>query len=154
MLLHQALHWPDRTQLDMWPFALEHAVYLWNHLPKKDSLLAPVELFSGATFDNFDHIQKARVWGCPVYVLDPKLQDGNKIPKWEPRSRRGMFVGMSQAHSSSVGRIMNLRTGNVSPQYHVVYDDLFTTVPNGETGGVIEGMPFNSESWRQILETS
>jgi hypothetical protein len=153
MLLHQALHWPDQTRLDLWPFALEHAVYLWNHLPSRDSLLAPMELFSGATFDNFDHIQKARVWGCPVYVLDPKLQDGNKIPKWDPRSRRGMFVGVSHAHSNTVGRIMNLRTGNVSPQYHVVYDDLFTTVPNGETGGLIEEMQFNPESWQQILET-
>jgi hypothetical protein len=43
--------------------------------------------------------------GCPVYVLDPKLQDGQKIPKWDPRSRRGMFVGVSNAHSSIVGRI-------------------------------------------------
>jgi hypothetical protein len=48
---------------------------------------------------------------------------------------------------------MNLRTGNVSPQYHVVYDDLFTTVPNGETGGLIEGMPFNPESWQKIVES-
>lgn len=153
MLLHQALHWPDQTRLDLWPFALEHAVYLWNHLPRKDSLLAPMELFSGATFDNFNHIQRARVWGCPVYVLDPKLQDGNKIPKWDPRSRRGMFVGVSQSHSSTVGRIMNLRTGNVSPQYHAVYDDLFTTVPNAESGGLVEQMKFNHTSWLQILET-
>jgi hypothetical protein len=43
--------------LDLWPFAMEHAVYLWNHLPKKDSLLAPVELFTGAVFDNYNHIQ-------------------------------------------------------------------------------------------------
>jgi hypothetical protein len=140
MLLHQALHWPDQTQLDLWPFALEHAVYLWNHLPRKDSLMAPVELFTGASFDNFEHIQRARVWGCPVYVLDPKLQDGHKIPKWDPRSRRGMFVGVSHAHSSNVGRILNLRTGNISPQYHVVYDYLFTTVPNAQSGGLVEQM--------------
>jgi hypothetical protein len=57
MLLHQVLHWPDQAQLDLWPFAMEHAVYLWNHLPKKDSLLAPVELFTGAVFDNYNHIQ-------------------------------------------------------------------------------------------------
>jgi hypothetical protein len=28
--------------LDLWLFAMEHAVYLCNRLPKKDSLLAPV----------------------------------------------------------------------------------------------------------------
>jgi hypothetical protein len=70
-------------------------VYLWNHLPGKDSVIAPVEFFTGATFDNFEHITKARVWDCPFYILDPKLQDGNKIPKWDPRSRREMFVGTS-----------------------------------------------------------
>jgi hypothetical protein len=64
-----------------------------------------------------------------------------------------MFVGISHAHSSTVGRIMNLRTGNVSPPYHVVYDDLFTTVPNGETGGILDQMTFNPQSWLKVLET-
>jgi hypothetical protein len=149
MLLHQALHWPDESRLDLWPFALEHAVYLWNHLPRKDSLIAPVELFTGSTFDNFAHIAKARVWGCPVYVLDPNLQDGNKISKWNPRSRRGMFVGISHAHSSTVGRLMNLRTGNVSPQYHIIYDDLFTT----GSGGILDQMTFNPQTWLNVLQT-
>jgi hypothetical protein len=52
-----------------------------------------------------------------------------------------MFLGVSHAHSSSVGRILNLRTGNISPQYHVVYDDSFTPVPNGEAGEIIDDMP-------------
>ncbi|KAG7374494.1 reverse transcriptase RNA-dependent DNA polymerase [Nitzschia inconspicua] len=153
MLLHLALHWPEQSRLDLWPFALEHAVYLWNHMPKKDSLLAPVELFTGAVFDDYSHLQHSHVWGCPTYVLDPKLQDGKKIPKWDPRSRRGMFVGVSPSHSRTIGRIMNLRTGRVSPQYHVVYDDLFSTVPNAETGGVENNMPFNPDSWSKIVET-
>ncbi|KAG7341235.1 reverse transcriptase RNA-dependent DNA polymerase [Nitzschia inconspicua] len=153
MLLHLALHWPEQSRLDLWPFALEHAVYLWNHMPKKDSLLAPVQLFTGAVFDDYHHLQHSHVWGCPTYVLDPKLQDGKKIPKWDLRSRRGMFVGVSPSHSSTIGRILNLRTGRISPQYHVVYDDLFYTVPNAETGGVENHMPFNSDSWSTIVET-
>jgi hypothetical protein len=153
MLLHQALHWPDQAELELWSLALEHTVYIWNHLPQKDSLIAPVELFTGGNFGDFEHISRARVWGCPAYILDPKLQDGKKILKWDPRSRRGMFIGMSPSHSSNVGRILNLRTGNVPPHFHVVYDDLFSTVPNGETGGVVEEMAFNPHSWMKILET-
>jgi hypothetical protein len=140
MLLHQILHWPDQARLDSWPCALEHAVYLWNHLPRKDTFIAPVELFTGATLADYSYISRAKVWGCPVYVLDPKLQDGKKIPKWDPRSRRGMFVGMSQSHSSTVGKILN-------------HDDLFTTVPNGDTGGVLVDMPFNPQSWSKIVES-
>ena len=68
------------------------------------------------------------VWGCPCYVLDPKLQDGHKLPKWKPRSRRGMFVGFSPRHSSLVPLVLKPRTGKISPQFHVVLDDWFTSV--------------------------
>jgi hypothetical protein len=36
-------------------------VYMWNHLPLIDSSIAPVGSFTGATFDDFDHIPKTRV---------------------------------------------------------------------------------------------
>ena len=69
-------------------------------------------------------------FGCPCYVLDPRLQSGlGQIPKWEPRSRMGIYIGRSPLHASNVGLILNPRTGHVSPQFHVVYDDDFTTVP-------------------------
>ena len=63
-----------------------------------------------------------------MYVLDPVLAAGKKLPRWQPRSRRGMFVGFSPVHSSDVPLILNLRTGHISPQYHVVFDDDFSTV--------------------------
>ena len=68
------------------------------------------------------------VWGCPCYVLDPKLQDGHNLPKWKPWSRRGMFVGFSPRRSSLVHLVLNTRTGKISPQFHVVFDDWFTSV--------------------------
>jgi hypothetical protein len=64
-----------------------------------------------------------------------------------------VFDGMLHTHSSNVGDTMNLRTGNVSPQYHVVYVDLFTTDPNAETGGILNEMPFNQLSSMKILES-
>ena len=152
MLLHASIHWPDAADLDLWPFALEHAVHIWNHLPKRDNLLSPLEIFSGTKVDNYDRLQRAHVWGCPVYVLDPKLQDEKKIPKFNPCSRWGQYLGQSTAHSSTIGRILNLRTGWVSPQYHVVYDDLFTTVPNAESGGLLELSQFNPTSWNRLIE--
>jgi hypothetical protein len=33
MLLHMSLHWPKQADLELWPFALQHAACLWNHLP-------------------------------------------------------------------------------------------------------------------------
>ena len=86
MMLQASIHWPDASDLELWPFALAHAVYIWNHLPKRYNLMSPIELFSGTKVDNYARLQRSHVWGCPVYVLDPKLQDGKKIPKFNLRS--------------------------------------------------------------------
>ena len=55
-------------------------------------------------------------------------------PKWEPRSRIGVYLGHSPFHAGSVALVFNPTTGRVSPQYHVVFDDDFTTVPYMERG--------------------
>lgn len=87
MLLHAVLHWPDQADLSLWPFALEHAIYLWNNMPSRETLMAPIEIFTCTKLPSYDHLQQSHVWGCPVYVLDPKLQDGKKLPKWLPRTQ-------------------------------------------------------------------
>jgi hypothetical protein len=68
------------------------------------------------------------VWGCPVYVLEAKLQNDQKLPKWNRRARLGQFVGFSDEHSSLVANVWHLTTGYISPRFHVVFDDLFETV--------------------------
>ena len=130
LLLHAILHWPDETELDLWPFAMEHAVFVWNNLPNQEHGSAPIELWTGQLFENFDHLKHLHVFGCPAYVLEPTLQDGKKLPRWVARTRRGQYLGLAPDHASTVGRIRNLLTGHVSPQFHVVHDDWFTTVPN------------------------
>jgi hypothetical protein len=66
---------------------------------------------------------------CPSYVLDHRLQSGGgKIPKWEPWARMGIYVGCSPSHASNVSMILYPRTGHISLQFHVVYNDDFTMV--------------------------
>ena len=86
MTLHAATHWPEEVVLDLWPFAMDYAVYLWNNLPRYDTRIAPIEIFTGRKRDS-NVIRSAHVWGCPVYVLDPTVQDGKKLPRWKPKSR-------------------------------------------------------------------
>ena len=149
MMLHSAIHWPESADAALWPFAVEHAVYLWNNLPRPDNGLSPLEVFTGVTQPTQSPLQNARVWGCPVFVLDPKLQDGKKLPKWQPRSRQGMYLGTSASHSTSVGRILNMRTGFLSPQYHVVYDERFSTVYAGPLG---PDEQFDPDMWRTLVD--
>jgi hypothetical protein len=53
--------------------------------------MSPEEIFSGVKANISEIVRRLKVWGCPVYVLDPTLQDGKKLPKWVPRARRYVF---------------------------------------------------------------
>jgi hypothetical protein len=128
-MLHATLHWPDRSFIDLWPLAMNYAVWVYNKLPQHGAGLSPEELFSGIKCSR-SNLPRAHVFGCPVYILDPRLQDGKKIPEWESRARHGIFVGFSPHHSTSVPLILNPRTQHISPQFHVIFDDAFTTVPS------------------------
>jgi hypothetical protein len=85
-MLHSKIHWPDSAVLEYWPFAMDHAVYLWNALPRKDTFLLPSKLYT----INVDYIylQHSHVSQCPVYILDPQLQNVKNIPKWKMHSMR------------------------------------------------------------------
>ena len=126
MMIHAAIKWPEQSDVTLWPLAVDYAVYIHNHLPNASGH-APIELLSGTKQDSH-YLSSCRVWGCPAYVLDPSLQDGKKLPKWQPRARRGRFLGFSTKHASNVGLILNTNTGHILPQVHVVYDDQFQTV--------------------------
>ncbi len=127
MMIHATLRWPEVSDKELWPMALSYAVYLYNHTPKQDTNFSCMELWT-TTKSNHNSMLNAQPWGCPTYVLDPQLQDGHKIPKWQPRSRRGQFMGFSPLHASTVALVRNLTTGNISPQFHVVHDSYFETV--------------------------
>ena len=117
MLLHAALRWPEMADVSLWPMALSHAVFLWNNTTNPETGLSPLEVFSCSKAD-IPIIQQQHVWGCPVYVLHPTLQDGKKLPKWEPRSRRRVFVGNASEFSCHVGLVLHPKTGFISPQFH------------------------------------
>ncbi len=53
----------------------------------------------------------------------------------------GNFLGYSDKHSSLVANVRHLSTGYVSPQFHVVFDDLFETVVcDGDNDAVINSI--------------
>jgi hypothetical protein len=66
------------------------------------------------------------------------------------RARRSFYLGQSPSHSSSVGLVLSLKTGHISPQWHCVFDDLFSTVvsPRGLTD------TFDLDKWRQLVSSS
>ena len=74
--------------------------------------------------------------GCPVYVIDARLQGAGFIPKWDEQVRVGVYVGISPIQAGNVSLILNLSTGHVSPQFHVVFNKTFSTIPSLKTGSI------------------
>ena len=66
-------------------------------------------------------------------MLDNALQSGQSAPKWRKRSRLGVYLGPSPNHARSVALVLNPRTGHVSPQFHVKFDDFFEMVQHKAT---------------------
>ena len=50
----------------------------------------------------------------------------------ESASTHASILGFYDEHYSLVGNVRNLSTGYISPQFHLVFDDLFETVTRTE----------------------
>ena len=74
----------------------------------------------------------------PVYVLDGRAQSTGcpGPPKGGPSSCIGVYLGHSPFHTGSVGLVFNRTTGQISTQFHAVFDDNFSTVPYMNAGTI------------------
>ena len=129
MMLHAAVHWPDMADPELWPMACRHAVFLYNHVPRPETGLAPIDIFSCTRWEQ-SKFHDIHVWGAPCYLLDKQLADGSgiKVPRWKPRSTRCVYMGMSPDHACTVPLVLNPETGVISAAFNVVIDDWFATV--------------------------
>ena len=88
MLLHAQRHWPEYITTALWPFALMAAADRINNLHIDIHGKSPEMKFSSVA-GLPTRLKHFHTFGCPVYVLDARLQDsgGGGPPKWEPRER-------------------------------------------------------------------
>ena len=149
MMMHAAIHWPDMAQANLWPMAVSHACFLWNHVPDPSTGLSAQDLFSRTRWPQ-RKFHDLHVWGCPTYVLNKTIQDGKKIPRWQPRSDRHVYIGTSRYHASTVPLTLNTSTGYISPQFHIVFDDWFATIGASKN----EIPDFTSDEWLKMFGQS
>ena len=130
-MLYAMNKWRKMVIINLWPYAMRHANDVANATPKKGQELSPMEMFSGVKIA--PKLRHFHAFGCPTYVLDNALQSGQGSPKWKERSRLGVYLGLSPNHARSIALVLNPRTGHVSPQFHVKFDDFFETVQSKVT---------------------
>ena len=94
-------------------------------------------------------ISNFRTFGCPVYILYAHLQSvgGGGSPTWDPRARLGIYLGHSPYHVGRVALVMDPKSGFVSPQFYLVFDDNFETVPHLRAGTI-------PENWAELVASS
>ena len=91
MLLHATRRWPDAISANLWPYALRMANDIFNSTSNISTKQIPVNMFT-----NLKIATNPKHWfpfGCPVYVLDSKIQEGKRISKWASRARVGIYMG-------------------------------------------------------------
>jgi len=88
--------------------------------------LSPPQVFTGTSVD-VNHWHWNPIF-CPAYVLTGPLQTTGIQDKWRERSTPGIYLGRSPLPARSVAPVLNLKTGRVSPQFHVALDPTFSTV--------------------------
>ena len=132
MSLHAQRRWPDTISENLWPYAVRTAADVDNNLPRLKTKRSPIESF--ASVGVRPRARQFHPFGCPSYGLNARMQDDKKDSKWSERSRVGVYLGNSPRYARSVGLILNITTGLVSPQYHVTYDDDFETTRRGAAG--------------------
>jgi len=127
ILLHAMSRWPAVISEAFWPFALQHAANLYNHTARDGATASPWELFTGEASTRALH--DYHVFGSPVYVLHKALQDHpGSAPKWQSRCWQGVYLGHSSQHAGNVALVFNSTTQHVTPQFHLSFDDSFSSV--------------------------
>eukprot|EP00957_Ditylum_brightwellii_P133976 10215820-Ditylum_brightwellii.AAC.1 len=69
----------------LWHYALKAAEVYCHRFDVDNDGVSPEEIFSNVR--TVRSLEDEHTWGCPVYVLDSRLQDrAGETPKWDPRS--------------------------------------------------------------------
>ena len=75
MMLHASIRWPETADATLWPMAVDYAVHVYTHVPGAQTGQSPIDIFTGSLVPRHG-LEDLHVWGCPCYVLGPKMQNG------------------------------------------------------------------------------
>ena len=115
--------------IPLWPYAIRMANQAYNatpltyHADKQN----PNKIFDNSAVDI--NQKYCKPFGCPTYILKSELQGTTGIhQKWDARTRAGIYLGQSPICNRNVELVLNIQTGYVSRQFHVILDETFQTV--------------------------
>jgi hypothetical protein len=128
MLAHGEHLWPEVVDKTLWPFGYKAAARAKNKFNLDEDGLSLEE--KATNVKEAPDYKNEQTLFCPVFTLHQRLQESiGGIPKWNPRSNAGVYLGHSPDHAGNAAPVLSLFTGLVLPQYHFVFDNSFSTIP-------------------------
>lgn len=110
-MLRTAFRWYEHANVKLLPWAIDYIIPVFN-LCHPSIVLSPIELWFQS--QNINHnVLHTHPIGFPGFVFNPKLQDGNKVPKWETWASREILIGFFSYHSLLVPLVLNISTGEI-----------------------------------------
>ena len=104
-LYHATHQWPDAITPHLCPYSMKMENDIAKSTPRRQDGSIPKALFARS-----NHVlQNDHPFGCPVYVLDLKLQQMKKIDKWRQRSRIGLYLVKSVQHARTVNLVLSIK---------------------------------------------
>ena len=107
MVIHTALSWNDSSDRSLCPVYMAHSVHLHNHNPHISSGMYPEE-FCTRFKSSYIYLYNSCPCVLPAYVLEPRLQYGNKLNKWMLIYIRDQCLVASPLYYITVGMVSNL----------------------------------------------
>ena len=130
-MLYAMNKWKRMILICLWPYTMRNANDMANATPRKGEDQSPLEKFTGVPVR--PKLRHFHAFGCPTYVLDNALQSGQGVSKWKQHACLGVYLGPSPSHARTVALVLNPRTGHISPQFHIKFDDFFESVGDSRT---------------------
>jgi len=118
MLIDAACRWLGTITTALWPFAVLLTVGIWNHIPRRDGK-EPIDFT--VTLNIFA-------------LSDVQYLSSIAASKIIKRFPAGILAAID---AENVALVLNLRTGHITAQFHVVFDDNFETVSSTDTDLII-----------------
>ena len=113
--------------ISLWSFVVKHSFCLYIQFLNKESRLTQLVILTRSKSYHCHHLC-CHMWGWPVFVLEPKLQNYQKLPKWNQRDPLYQFLGFLDEHSSLLYQVLHLSAGYIYLKFHLVFVDVFETV--------------------------
>ena len=113
IMIHSAIHWSQIVDATLWLMCVNHAMWIYNHVPNMKTCISPNDLWSKTKFP-LNQLHDTHLFGCPVYILEKKLADGKSMPRWEACSQRVMYLGQAPDCTGSKPLVLNLQTRNIT----------------------------------------